>query len=164
MRGRPVCVLLRRFAPLVAVAVLVAPAQAVAAPPSPDRAPSTPGGLAPDPVPGSAPARAAAVTGTPRPAYVPPVHPAPTTTPAVPKKHAAARPAHKPAVPKRGRVPSTPFVLPHVAVPALGTIAPARTLRGLDVLLAGVALLLAAATAGSGARLVSVYNRRIGAA
>jgi len=38
-----------------------------------------------------------------------------------------------------------------------------RAPRDLDAVLAGVALLLAAATAGSGARLVSVWNRRAGA-
>ncbi len=162
MRGRPGSVLLRRFAPLAAVAVLLAPAQALAATPAPDRAPSAPGGLAPDPVPGSTPTHpAATVPATRRPVYVAPAHTVTTKTRSVPKQHAPARPARKPAVSKRASVPAA-FALPHVAVPALGTVAPARALRGLDVLLASVALLLAAAAAGSGARLVSVYNRRAG--
>ena len=156
--------LLRRFAPLAAVAVLLTPGQALAATPAPDRAPSAPGGLAPDPVPGSTPAHpAATVPATRRPVYVAPVQAATPKTRSAPKRHTPARPARKRAVSKPSVHPDA-FALPHVAVPALGAVAPARALRGLDVLLAGVALLLAAAAAGSGARLVSVYNRRAGTA
>jgi hypothetical protein len=96
---------------------------------------------------------------------VPPAHPTTTKTAATAKKHPAARPAPKVPAHKAARAHASPFTLPHVAVPALATIAaPARTPRSLDVLLAGVVLLLAAVTAGSGARLVSLYNRRAGAA
>ena len=49
-------------------------------------------------------------------------------------------------------------------MPALIAADPVRAPRELDAILAGVALLLAALTAGSGARLVSVWNRRAGAA
>jgi hypothetical protein len=168
MRGRPVCVLLRRFAPLAAVAVLFAPAQAFAGSPSPDRPPAgAPSGLTPDPVPGTASARhssSSTTTGTHRPAYVAPVHAATTKTPTVAKKHAVVRPAHKGQVRPRPSMQVAAFTLPHIAVPRLVAIAPVRSPRSLDALLAGVALLLAAATAGSGARLVSIYNRRAGVA
>jgi hypothetical protein len=51
-----------------------------------------------------------------------------------------------------------------VASPFLITAAAANTPGDLDAILAGVALLLAAVTAGSGARLVAVWNRRARAA
>jgi hypothetical protein len=172
MRGRPVRELLRQFTPLIAVAALfvVAPA-AAAGSPQPDRAPSVTPALAPDPVPGtSAPSRSSqpAVTPvttavptpvTPRAAYVAPAHTSPHAVKHVKVKHAVVRPRHR-AVEAR----PTRYILPRVALPALITGAAANAPRDLDAILAGVALLLAAVTAGSGARLVAVWNRKARAA
>lgn len=164
MRGRPPRELLRQSAPLVAVvAVLVLAPAAAGAGPQPDRPPSTPAKLAPDPVPGTvvpgtsraAPSRVTTPTSASR-VYVAPA-PSRPATPAKPKHAVAPRP-HKP-------VPARPsrYLLPRIALPAVIAADQVRAPRDLDAVLAGVALLLAAATAGSGARLVSVWNRRAGA-
>jgi hypothetical protein len=167
MRGRPRCLLLRRFAPLLAVAALFGPADALAGTPSPDAPPPAPTGLAPDPAPGSHPAarpRVHAVTVTPaapttHPTYVAPARhaaaPAKSARPkTVPKPKPKARPhRHAAAAPAR-------FVVPRIALPAAISATPARTLGAVDAALAGLALLAAAAAAGSGARLVAVWNRR----
>lgn len=172
MRGRPVRELLRQSAPLVAVAaVLVLAPPATGAGPQPDRAPPTPATLAPDPLPGTvvpgtsstAPASRPRVT-TPasrRPTYV-----APTSTPASTSKrptavHAMAKhPVVRHPVPTPVRSRPTRFLLPGIALPALIAADPVRAPRDLDAVLAGLALLIAAATAASGARLVTVWNRR----
>lgn len=166
MRGRPTCLLLRRFAPLAAVAALVGPAAALAAP-SPDRAPSSSSGIAPDPAPGSRPDAHTAA----------PAQPASRATPAataiesrpvyvVPARHVPRHPPRKPAKPKpavvRHRVAArqAAFLLPRVALPVLGSAAASvGDSHDEEVVLAVVALLLAAAAAGSGARLVSTWNR-----
>jgi hypothetical protein len=90
------------------------------------------------------------------------VHQAPTQPAA--KRTVAVKP--KPKVkPKRPVVHRTAtFALPRIALPALTQAARVREPRDLDAVLAGVALLLAAVTAGSGARLVSRWNGRAGAA
>ena len=173
MRGRPGRELLRQSAPLIAVAaVLVVAPAAAAAGPEPDRAPASPtaqsSGLAPDPVPGTVTHTVTPVTSrpaAPRSTYVAPAYVAPAATPATPKpatvarpkvKHTAAhRPVHRPVA-----THSASFLLPHIALPALVAADPIRaTPHHLDVLLAVFALLLAAVTAGSGARLVAVWNR-----
>jgi len=167
MRGRPRCLLLRRLAPLLAVAALSGPASALAGTPSPDAPPPAPTGLAPDPAPGSHPAARPPVhrvvvtpeAPTTRATYVAPVRhvttPAKHVRPATkPKPHPKARPhRHAAATPTR-------FVVPRIALPASIAAAPARTLGAVDAMLAGLALLAAAAAAGSGARLVAVWNRR----
>jgi hypothetical protein len=170
MRGRPASELLRQSAPLIAVLALlvVAPAAATAAAsPQPDRAPSVRPALAPDPVPGtsaprslSRPAVTPATTPvSPPAAYVAPTHTAPKAVTLVKVKHAVVRPRHR-------RVQARParFVLPRVALPVLIAGAGANAPGDVDAILAGVALLLAAMTAGSGARLVAVWNRRAPAA
>lgn len=97
------------------------------------------------------------------------VAPAPAVvTPAV--HHAAAKrtvaPKSKPKPKPKRRVahPAATFALPRIALPALTQAAHVREPRDLDAVLAGIALLLAAVTAGSGARLVSHWNHRAGAA
>ncbi len=161
MRGRPARELLRQSAPLIAVAaVLVVAPAAAGAGPQPDRPPSTSATLAPDPVPGTAPAAARAPVTAPTssghvdvaPARAPakPVVPAKVT-----HKSAPVRRVHRPAPARVSR-----YVLPRIALPALIAGDPVRAPRDLDAILAGVALLLAAVTAGSGARLVSIWNRR----
>lgn len=173
MRGRPARELLRQSAPLIAVlaALVVAPA-AAAASPQPDKAPSVAPALAPDPVPGtSAPTTSAPTTSSQQPvspvttparppaAYVAPAHTSPKTVTHAKVKQAVVRPRHR-AVAAR----PTRFVLPRVALPVLFTAAAANAPRDLDAILAGVALLLAAVTAGSGARLVAVWSRKARAA
>jgi len=172
MRGRPTCLFLRQFAPLVAVTVLLGPAPAFAAGPAPDRAPAA-SGLQPDPAPGARtqtrPTAPAATTPT-RPVYVAPARVvAPVVHQAAPTRPVAKRPAV--AKPKRKPKPKHPvthraatFALPRIALPTLTQAARVREPRDLDAVLAGVALLLAAVTAGSGARLVSRWNSRAGAA
>ena len=168
MRGRPARELLRRYAlpTAAAVVLVVVPAAAAAGAPSPDRAPAVPATLAPDPVPGTSQAPPRPVTAPPtttQPAYVAPVvaHAAPA-----PVKHAAvvhhARKRTPVAKSKPGRKPKPPvrFALPQIAVPSLAAVAAASSSHDGDAALAGLALLLAAATAGSGARLVSVWSRR----
>ena len=167
MRGRPARELLRQSAPLIAVAALfvVGPA-AAAGTPHPDQAPSTPATLAPDPVPGTvvpgtsstAPSRVTAPASSRR-VYVAPAPSRPVTSAKVRPKPASVRPVHQPAPARPSR-----YVLPRIAMPALIAADPARAPRDLDAILAVVALLLAALTAGSGARLVSVWNRRAGTA
>ena len=165
MRGRPARELLRQSAPLIAVATVLAVAPAAAAgAPHPDQAPSVPATLAPDPVPGTvvpgtSPTTTSRVTtpASSRPVYVAPATAKPVTHTKV--KPAAVRRAHRPAPARPSR-----YVLPRIAMPALIAADPVRAPRELDAILAGVALLLAALTAGSGARLVSVWNRRAGAA
>jgi len=172
MRGRPTCLLLWRCAPFATAAILLGPPAALAAP-SPDRAPNASSGIAPDPAPGSRPdtrpaapkqpaSRATPQSTATRPAYVAPVAPAATT-----KAHAAPRHAHEQhkqakhvTTHPRAAAHPTAFRLPRVAVPVLGTAA-ASVGRSHDeeVVLAVVALLLAAVAAGSGARLVSAWNR-----
>lgn len=165
MRGRPARELLRQSAPLIAVAIVLAVAPVAAAgTPHPDQAPSTPATLAPDPVPGTvvpgtsrgAPSRVTTPASS-RPVYVAPATAKPVTRAKV--KHAVVPKVHE-------RAPARPsrYVLPRIAMPALIAAGPVRAPRDLDAILAGVALLLAALTAGSGARLVSVWNRRAGAA
>lgn len=176
MRGRRGVELLRQSAPLAAaVVVLVAVPVASAGGPQPDRAPSAPavsggsGGLAPDPVPGTSRAPAARSSApASRPAVV-----GPAISPAAPAAHTTVAPTHpvrhpvvRHAKPKRKPTPHTAaaapsrFVLPEIASPTLVAVGVARAPRDLDAVLAGLALLLAAVTAGSGARLVSVWNRR----
>jgi hypothetical protein len=97
--------------------------------------------------------RATSVAPAPTPATAKPA----SVSVARPKvKHPAARrPAHRPTASHSAR-----FLLPHIALPALVAADPVRaTPRDLDALLAVLALLLAAVTAGSGARLVAVWNR-----
>jgi hypothetical protein len=164
MRGRPARELLRQSAPLIAVvaALVVAPV-AGAASPQPDRAPSVAPALAPDPVPGSsAPGTSSrpAVTPVTTPAHPPAAYVAPTHTPSkavthVKVKHTVIRPRHRSVQARPMR-----FVLPRVALPVLIAGAAANAPGDVDAILAGVALLLAAVTAGSGARLVTVWNRR----
>lgn len=168
MRGRPASELMRQRAPLIAVvaALVVAPV-AAAASPQPDKAPSVAPALAPDPVPGSSPVgtssptAATPVTTPARPPapYVAPTRTRPKPVTHVKVKHAVVRPRHRPA-----QAQPTRFVLPRVALPVLITEAAASAPGDVDAILAGVALLLAALTAGSGARLVAVWNRRAGAA
>jgi hypothetical protein len=167
MRGRPVRELLRRFTlPIAAAAALaVVPVAAAGGGPSPDRAPDAPATLAPDPVPGTSQAPPAVTRPvTTVPAAAPSsVAVAPVVTHAAPKpkpvKHAAAvHRAHK-QVPVKKSEPPVRFVLPRVAAPSLAAIAAAPSHDG-EVALAGLALLLAAVTAGSGARLVAVWSRR----
>jgi hypothetical protein len=165
MRGRPACELLRQSAPLIAVAALLVVAPVAAGSPQPDRAPSTPATLAPDPVPGTkvpgtsstAPARVPTPASSRR-VYVAPTPAKPVTHATV--KHAAVKPAHRRASPAR---PSR-YVLPRIAFPALIAADPVRVPGDLDAILAGLALLLAAVTAGSGARVIAVWNRRARAA
>jgi len=167
MRGRPGRELLRQSAPLIAVAaVLVVAPAAAAAGPEPDRAPASPtaqsSGLAPDPVPGTVTHTVTPVTSRPAAPRATSVAPAPA--PATPKpatvarpkvKHTARRAVHRPVA-----THSASFLLPHITLPALAAADPIRaTPHHLDVLLAVFALLLAAVTAGSGARLVAVWNR-----
>jgi len=168
MRGRPGRELLRQSAPLIAVAaVLVVAPAAAAAGPEPDRAPASPptqsSGLAPDPVPGTVMHTVTPVTSrpaAPRSTYV-----APAATPATPKPATVARPKVKHTAARRAvhrpvATHSASFLLPHITLPALAAADPIRaTPHHLDVLLAVFALLLAAVTAGSGARLVAVWNR-----
>jgi len=172
MRGRPALELLRQSVPLIAVlaALVVAPAAAPASP-QPDKAPSVAPALAPDPVPGTPAPRSSsqsAVTPvttpvttpvSPRAAYVAPTHTSPKAVTHLKVKHAVVRPRHR-AV----EAQPTRFVLPRVALPVLISAAAANAPRDLDAILAGVALLLAAVTAGSGARLVAVWNRKARAA
>ena len=166
MRGRPARELLRQSAPLIAVAALLVVGPAAAAgTPHPDQAPSTPATLAPDPVPGTVVPGTSSTTpsrvttpASSRPVYVAPA-PSKPVTPAKVRKHAAVRPVHQPAPARPSR-----YVLPRIAMPALIAADPVRAPRDLDAILAVVALLLAALTAGSGARLVSVWNRRAGTA
>jgi hypothetical protein len=167
MRGRPARELLRQSAPLIAVAavLVVAPAAAAGAR-HPDQPPSAAATLAPDPVPGTAQAADAKRTTTPpssRHVYVAPVS-ARSVVPAKviqrPKPASVRRtnrPTPAPAHPSR-------YLLPRIALPALVATGPVHAPRDLDAILAGFALLLAAVTAGSGARLVSIWNRRAGAA
>jgi hypothetical protein len=162
MRGRPARELLRQSAPLIAVAALLAVApRAAAGAPHPDRPPSVPATLAPDPVPGTSPAAPSRVTPPESSSRVY-VAPAPTT----PVRHATVKPKPTAAPRVRRPAPARPsrYVLPRIAIPALIAADPVRAPRDLDAILACVALLLAAVTAGSGARLVSVWNRRAGAA
>jgi hypothetical protein len=70
-------------------------------------------------------------------------------------RHPAQKPKPRPSLPSA-------FLLPRIALPAVIAADPVRAPHDLDAVLACVALLLAAATAGSGARLVSVWNRRVG--
>ncbi len=179
MRGRPAVELLRQSAPLAAaVVVLAAVPVASAGGPQPDRAPSSPavsspsagsGGLAPDPVPGTSqapPARSSVPVS--RPAVVTPaVSPVAPVTHHTPT-HTVVSPAKTKPKPKPHPHPVAPrptrFVLPEIALPTLAAVGSARAPRDLDAVLAGLALLLAAVTAGSGARLVAVWNRRAGAA
>jgi hypothetical protein len=166
MRGRPARVLLRQSAPLIAVAALlvVAPV-ADAGSPQPDQAPSSPATLAPDPVPGtvapgaSSPARSrVSAPASSTPVHVVSAAPAkPATRKTV--KHTSVVPSHRPAPVRPSR-----YVLPRVAFPALIAAGPVRAPRDRDAILAGLALLLAAVTAGSGARLMAVWNRRARAA
>ena len=97
----------------------------------------------------------------PAPAVVTPAvhHAAPTRT-AAPKQTPKPKPKPKPRVAH----PAATFALPRIALPALTQAAHVRQPRDLDAVLAGIALLLAAVTAGSGARLVSSWNHRAGAA
>ncbi len=169
MRGRPARELLRQSAPLIAVlaALVVAPAAAAAASPQPDKAPSVAPALAPDPVPGTSvpttssqqPVSPATTPARPPAAYVAPAHTPPKAVTHAKAKHAVVRPRHR-AVAAR----PTRFVLPGVALPVLIGAAAANAPRDLDAILAGVALLLAALTAGSGARLVAVWSRKARAA
>jgi len=167
MRGRPRSLLLRRFAPLLAVATILGPGTALAGTPSPDAPPSSgPARLAPDPAPQAA-----------RPAVTAPVHAAPVTIPVAhveaavrharaglvrAKAKAAKAPPHRHHV----AVEETRFVVPRVALPASVGVASksVRRLEGSDAVLAVLALVAAAAVAGSGARLVSVWHRGAGAA
>lgn len=170
MRGRPRCLLLRRFAPLLAVAALLGPSAALAGTPSPDAPPPAPTGLAPDPAPGSHPAarrpvHAVAVTPaapTTRVTYVAPParHVVASAKHARPKAEPKPKPHAKPRPHRRAAVEPTRFVVPRIALPAAIAAEPARTLGAVDAVLAGLALLAAAAAAGSGARLVAVWNRR----
>jgi hypothetical protein len=73
-------------------------------------------------------------------------------------------PKQKPKPKRRVSHPAARFALPRIALPALTQAAHVREPRDLDAVLAGIALLLAAVTAGSGARLVSRWNHRAGAA
>jgi hypothetical protein len=158
MRGRPRCLLLRRLTPLAAVLAVLGPSSALAGSPAPDAPPPAPSALAPDPAPEAHPA---ITTPAARPTYV-----APTVRPvAPPAKHAvvkAAKPKPKPEPKARPHRPvaETRFVIPRIALPASIAAASARTLHTLDAVLAGLALLAAAGVAGSGARLVAVWNRR----
>lgn len=166
MRGRPARELLRRFTLLTAAsaALVVVPAAAAAAGPSPDRAPAVPATLAPDPVPGTStpPAVTRPVTTAPAvPAVTQPVYVAPVVTPSAPTpvKHAAVvRRVHEHAAPKPK--PPVHFTLPRIALPSSLVAVAAAPSHDADVALAGLALLLAAVTAGSGARLVAVWSRR----
>ena len=160
MRGRPPHELLRQSAPLIAVIAVLALAPAAAgAGPQPDRAPAAPSTLAPDPVPGTvvpgtshaAPPRVTTPTRSSR-VYIAPA-PSRHATPAKVKHLVVPRP-HKQVPPRPSR-----YLLPRIALPAVIAVDPVRAPRDLDAVLAGVALLIAAATAGSGARLVSVWNR-----
>jgi hypothetical protein len=172
MRGRPTCLLLRQFAPLFAVVALLGPTAAFAAGPAPDRAPAAASGLRPDPAPGARPQAhpaAPVATTTRRPVYLAPAaavvapvarHAAPART--VEKRPVASKPKPKPK--RRVVHPAATFTLPRVALPALAAASAVRAPRDLDAALAVVALLLAAVTAGSGARLVSRWNSRAGAA
>jgi hypothetical protein len=159
MRGRPRCQLLRRFAPLLAVAALVGPPAAFAGTPSPDAPPSAPAGLAPDPAPGSHPSVSAPVQTT---SAVAPVAPPPVHHVVPPARHSIAKHVQpKPKARPHRRAAAEPrFVVPRIALPASIGVPSARTLHTLDAVLAGLALLAAAAAAGSGARLVAVWNRR----
>lgn len=170
MRGRPSCLLLRRVGLLAAAVALLGPVPALAAGPAPDQAPAQSSGLRPDPPPGvrqQAPAAAPATTTTRRPVYVAPApavvtpavhHAAPKRT--VEKRTVAPRPRPK----RHVTHPAATFALPRIALPSLTHAAHVRQPRDLDAVLAGIALLLAAVTAGSGARLVSRWNDRAGAA
>ena len=161
MRGRPRCLLLRRFAPLLAVAALLGPTAARAGTPSPDSPPAA-ATLAPDPAPGAS--RAA-----PAPVHTPltaPVVTAPVRHVVTPAKHVPAGPAHAKAKVRPRRHPAaheTRFVVPRIALPASIGVSSERTLHAADAVLAVLALVAAAAVAGSGARLVFVWHRGAGA-
>jgi hypothetical protein len=168
MRGRPVRELLRQSAPLIAVAAaLVAPPVAAGGSPQPDRPPAVPTTLAPDPVPGTAPAAKASPHAT-APAAVTLVQPTAPVQPAKPVKTVKTvthvKMKHTVVEPRPHRAAPAHFSLPRVALPALIAADPVHSPRDLDAVLAGVALLLAAVTAASGARLVAVWNRRAGTA
>ncbi|HZO34561.1 MAG TPA: hypothetical protein VFB17_05735 [Gaiellaceae bacterium] len=149
------------------MATILGPGTALAGTPSPDAPPSSgPARLAPDPAPQAA-----------RPAVTAPVHAAPVTIPVAhveaavrharaglvrAKAKAAKAPPHRHHV----AVEETRFVVPRVALPASVGVASksVRRLEGSDAVLAVLALVAAAAVAGSGARLVSVWHRGAGAA
>jgi hypothetical protein len=168
MRGRPARELLRRFTlpTAAAVALVVVPAAVAAGGPSPDRAPSAPSTLAPDPAPGatvphstSAPVTSAPPPRTPVsiPQAVTHVNAQPRTVKRAAVVHHARKraPAAKPKP-----APVVRFALPRIAVPSLAAVVAVPASHDAEVALAGLALLLAAVTAGSGARLVAVWSRR----
>jgi hypothetical protein len=81
-------------------------------------------------------------------------HAAPTRPVTTPKVVAKTKPAPKRPVEHR----TATFALPRIALPTLTQAARERESHDLDAVLAGIALLLAAVTAGSGARLVAQWN------
>ncbi|HST16632.1 MAG TPA: hypothetical protein VLK36_03120 [Gaiellaceae bacterium] len=91
----------------------------------------------------------------------PVVHQAVPTRPVAKRKVIAKT---KPAPKRPAAHRAATFALPRIVLPTLTQAARVRDSHDLDAVLAGVALLLAAVTAGSGARLVSQWNSRAGAA
>jgi hypothetical protein len=162
-------VLLRRLSPLAAVLALLAPPVARATSDSPDPAPGATV-LQPDPAPvaRAQPARTPAVPAPTRPAVVvravvdAPVRAVTARTQAAPPPErtstpVTAKPKLKPRIHKRASALAANFDLPPVLGPAfLDVPAASRT----PAVLAAVALLAAALTAGSGAGLVFSWSRR----
>jgi hypothetical protein len=163
-------VLLRRLSPLAAVLALLAPPAARAASDSPDPAPGATV-LQPDPAPvaRAKPVRTAAAPAPRRPAVVvravvvTPVRAVTARTQAAPpppertSKPVTAKPKPKPRTHKRASALAANFDLPPVLGPAFLDVPRAsRT----PAVLAAVALLAAALTAGSGAGLVFSWSRR----
>ena len=163
-------VLLRRMSPLAAVLALLAPAAARATADSPDPAPGATV-LRPDPAPVAKPkpVRKSAAPAPTRPVVVralvvAPAHvvPAQTHVTAPPVQRstplkAKTKPKPKPRAHKPSSVLAANFELPPVLGPAFLDV-PDSTRT--PAVLAAVALLAAALTAGSGAGLVFSWSRR----
>lgn len=159
-------VLLRRISPLATVLALLAPPAARATSDSPDPGPGATV-LRPDPAP-AAKSKPVRKTGAPAPtrpivvravvvapAHVIPVQPRVAAPPVPRSKPAKAKP--KPHTHKPSSVLAANFELPPVLGPAFLDV-PDSTRT--PALLAAVALLAAALTAGSGAGLVFSWSRR----
>jgi hypothetical protein len=168
--GTEQAVLLRRLSPFAAVLTLLAPAAARAASDSPDPAPGA-AVLKPDPAPVAKPkpVQKSAAPAPTRPVVVRATVVAPAY--AVPARTQVAAPFVRTSKPVQAKPKPKPKLRTHKAAPALAAnfdLPPVVGPAFLDVpestrtpaVLAAVALLAAALTAGSGAGLVFSWSRR----